>query len=121
MAAKGHKHRKHQHNEKEPSVAALCQGASCARMSELLPQLRFQAGQTGINCSCADFHAGVCFAPGCFPCAKACFDNPDIAAAPGPFGTGLLCSAGCAPCCQQAADPQRSPNSTCVLDAACET
>lgn len=99
----------------------LCQGPSCQRMSDLLPTLQFQAGGgPKIQCSCADFDAGACFAPGCFPCAKSCFADPEVAALPGPFGTGLLCSSGCLPCCQQAIDPQRAANSTCLLDAACQ-
>jgi len=93
-----------------------CAGVACKRMSDLLPQLRFKTDGDKVVCSCAEFTAGVCFAPGCFPCDKACFTGlPVLANAPGPLGTGLLCSSGCNPCCQQENDINRSPNSTCVL------
>jgi hypothetical protein len=94
----------------------LCTGASCQKMSDLLPQLRFKKESFKITCSCPDFFAARCFAPGCFPCDKACFkDQPDLAKDPGPFGTGLLCSQGCKPCCQKEGDPERAKNSTCKL------
>jgi hypothetical protein len=38
-----------------------------------------------------------------------------LANAPGPFGTGLLCSSGCFPCCQRVGDPSKVKNSTCDL------
>lgn len=85
-------------------------------MTDLLPQLRFATAGQKVVCSCADFTAGVCFAPGCFPCDKACFNGvPFLVNASGPLGTGLLCSSGCNPCCQTADDPNRSANSTCEL------
>jgi hypothetical protein len=66
----------------------------CKAMSDMLAQLEFQQGfGPRVNCTCAQFDAGVCFAPGCFPCARSCLPK-ELAALPGPFGTGLLCSSG---------------------------
>jgi hypothetical protein len=66
----------------------------CKAMSDMMAQLEFQPGfGPRVNCTCAQFEAGVCFAPGCFPCAKSCLSK-ELAALPGPFGTGLLCSSG---------------------------
>lgn len=90
----------------------------CKAVSDMMAQLEFQPGfGPKVNCTCSQFEAGVCFAPGCFPCAKSCFANapPELANLPGPFGTGLLCSTGCQPCCQAAADPNKAANSTCDL------
>jgi hypothetical protein len=87
-------------------------------MSDLLPQLGFAEGfGPKVQCSCADFFAGACFAPGCAPCDKACFSDPAVAKLPGPFGTGLLCSNGCTPCCQAPDDPDLYEFSTCELPA----
>lgn len=98
----------------------LCTGASCERMSDLLPQLRFRSKGQTVTCVCADFLKARCFAPGCFPCAKSCFLRaPQLAQEPGPFGTGLLCSAGCNPCCQKEGDPDKAANSTCTLVGDC--
>ncbi|KAF6259673.1 hypothetical protein COO60DRAFT_1512386 [Scenedesmus sp. NREL 46B-D3] len=92
----------------------------CKAMSDMMAQLEFQpAFGPRVNCTCAEFDAGVCFAPGCFPCAKSCLPG-DLADLPGPFGTGLLCSAGCNACCQARNDPDKSANSTCDLpDGGC--
>lgn len=101
---------------------ALCSGPSCARMSDLLPQLRFKTEGQKLTCVCADYMAARCFAPGCFPCDKSCFTaagQPLLALEPGPFGTGLLCSVGCQPCCQKDGDPDRPANSTCRLVGDC--
>jgi hypothetical protein len=101
--------------KRRKSPPAFCKGRTCRAMSDLLPTLAFAPGQGPVSCSCADFLAGSCFAPGCSVCDKACFANdPALARAPGPFGTGLLCSSGCEPCCQ---DPDLVPGSTCVLPA----
>jgi hypothetical protein len=98
----------------------LCTGPSCKKMSDLLPQLRFKSDGETVTCTCPDFLSARCFAPGCFPCAKSCFEGvPQLAADPGPFGTGLLCSIGCNPCCQKVGDPNRPSNSTCTLVGAC--
>lgn len=94
----------------------LCSGSSCRSMSVLLPQLRFKQLHKVLTCTCSDVLAARCFAPGCFPCDKSCFaDDPALANEPGPFGTGLLCSIGCYACCQAKNDPDRAPNSTCLL------
>jgi hypothetical protein len=112
-AAEAEKTRRHQHNTKPPP---LCSGASCQRMSDLLPQLQFRTPGQQVPCSCQQFSSGACFAPGCFPCNKSCFSAvPELAKAPGPFGTGLLCSSGCQPCCSKAGDPSRPANATCTL------
>lgn len=86
-------------------------------MSALLPQLRFKRRGYRIRCTCQDYEAGVCFAPGCFPCPRSCFTGADapLASLPGPLGTGLLCSTGCRPCCQRRSDPHKARNSTCDL------
>jgi hypothetical protein len=66
----------------------------CKAVSDMMAQLEFQPGfGPKVNCTCAQFEAGVCFAPGCFPCAKSCLPK-DLADLPGPLGTGLLCSSG---------------------------
>jgi hypothetical protein len=66
----------------------------CKAMSDMMAQVEFQPGfGPTVNCTCVQFDAGICFAPGCFPCAKACLPG-ELAALPGPFGTGLLCSSG---------------------------
>lgn len=98
----------------------FCAGASCQAMSDMLPTLAFAEGfGPKVQCSCRDFAAGSCFAPGCAPCDKACFsgDTAALAKQPGPFGTGLLCSSGCLPCCQAPDDPNMYEGSTCELPA----
>jgi hypothetical protein len=113
-ATVSHKHPRH---ARPPS---LCSGPSCKKMSYLLPQLRFKTDGQPVTCACPDFQAARCFAPGCFPCAKSCFTGlPQLAADPGPFGTGLLCSVGCNPCCQKEGDPDRPSNSACTLVGDC--
>jgi hypothetical protein len=99
------------------SRRGFCKGRSCQAMSDLLPTLAFAEGQGPVvECSCADYNAGSCFAPGCFPCAKSCFDGADkLAKMAGPFGTGLLCSSECLPCCQAPDDPDVFEGSTCAL------
>lgn len=103
--------------KKKKRPAPFCKGRTCQAMSDLLPTLAFAAGEgPTIFCSCADFDAGRCFAPGCSVCASACFDDvPWLRKLSGPFGTGLLCSEGCLPCCQAPDDPERVAGSTCEL------
>lgn len=101
-------------------VSPYCRGSSCAAMSALLPQLAFAEGAgPKVFCACADFLASRCFAPRCRPCEPSCFQGADAALAklPGPFGTGLLCSSGCLPCCQAPDDPNLFEGSTCELPA----
>jgi len=101
-----------------PPPGPWCKGPSCAAMSALLPQLAFADGfGPKVRCSCQDFKLGKCFAPGCFVCAKSCFTGVygPLARWPGPFGTGLLCSSGCTPCCQAPDDPELFAGSTCEL------
>jgi hypothetical protein len=101
---------------RKPRKPSLCQGHSCLSMSNLLPQMRLADASKPLQCACAEFSAGRCFAPGCFPCAPSCFaGNSELLRNPGPFGTGLLCSAGCLPCCQAADASSRASNSTCEL------
>lgn len=96
---------------------AFCRGSSCSRMSKLLPLLQFKDPQRRVRCTCPQFESGECFAPGCFVCPKSCFTGAlaPLARAGGPFGTGLLCSSGCFPCCQRSDDPDKVQNSTCDL------
>lgn len=109
---------KKRHGGKKAQRRRLCSGPSCKAMSDLLPQLAFADGfGPKVHCGCADFAAGRCFAPGCFPCDGACFTGEQraLAALPGPFGTGLLCSSGCLPCCQAPDDDDLYEFSTCEL------
>ena len=97
-----------------------CKGRSCKAMSDLLPTLAFADGEGPVvECTCADYDAGVCFAPGCSPCASSCFEGApngkQLAKMAGPFGTGLLCSSDCLPCCQAPDDPDLYEGSTCSL------
>eukprot|EP00775_Hariotina_reticulata_P012523 gene12523-biopygen14409 len=94
-----------------------CRGSSCSSMSDMLPRMQFKEPKRTVKCSCSRFTKGKCFAPGCFVCAKSCFigDLAFLANAPGPFGTGLLCSSGCLPCCQRVGDASKVKNSTCDL------
>lgn len=93
-----------------------CKGPTCLAMSNLLPNLTYAAGASVVTCSCADFSSGKCFAPGCAVCDRACFNgNKELLKNPGPFGTGLLCSSGCQPCCQ----PAPTNNGKCLLAAGC--
>lgn len=96
---------------------AFCDGPTCTAVSELLQNLEFKPGAgPAVECACPDFFEGRCFAPGCFPCAKECFEgDKELEDMPGPFGTGLLCSSGCFPCCQRRGDPSKVANSTCDL------
>lgn len=114
----GHGGGKKRHGGKKAQRRRLCSGPSCKAMSDLLPQLAFADGfGPKVQCGCADFAAGRCFAPGCFPCDGACFSGEQrgLAALPGPFGTGLLCSSGCLPCCQAPDDDDLYEFSTCEL------
>jgi hypothetical protein len=102
------------------SRRGACKGTSCAVMSALLPSLAFAEGAGPVvDCSCQDYAAGRCFAPGCFPCENSCFDGvPDgarLAKMGGPFGTGLLCSSDCLPCCQAPDDEELFEGSACAL------
>jgi hypothetical protein len=59
-------------------------------VTEFIPPSRIRAA--AINCSCADYCLGNCFAPLCAPCAAALFSGVrELCFAPGPLGTGLLC------------------------------
>ncbi len=86
------------------------------RVSALLPNTQLRPGAPPVACSCDDFRAGNCFAPGCQPCGPEC--NVPAAQGPlrpqrGPLGTGLLCAAGgCEACC---ADPAQVANTSCAL------
>jgi hypothetical protein len=100
------------------SRRGVCKGSSCKAMSDLLPSLVFAEGEGPVECSCEEYDAGTCFAPGCFPCKKECFDVPDgkrLSKMGGPFGTGLLCSSDCLPCCQSPDDKDLFEGSTCAL------
>ena len=48
----------------DPPPPLPCEGEACDRMTALLPKLRFKRRGYRIKCSCKDFEAGVCFAPG---------------------------------------------------------
>ena len=64
-------------------------------------------GAGPINCPCADFCSGRCFAPGCKICPASIWDNDEASCrSAGPLGHGLLCAPDNdqAPCC--------SPNGT---------
>jgi hypothetical protein len=84
-------------------------------MSQMLPTLTYAVGISPVTCSCTDFSAGKCFAPGCFVCDPACYGGNKELLKPGPFGTGLLCSSGCQPCCQ----PAPTNNGKCILASGC--
>ena len=59
-----------------------------------------------VQCACADFCSGMCFAPGCTPCQVKVWDGDEASCLdPGPLGAGLLCDG-------RTSDPCCSPNGT---------
>lgn len=62
-----------------------------------------------VQCKCADFCSGMCFAPSCEPCPSHIWTTEDDCLNPGPLGGGLLCLG-------QTTEPCCSPNGTaCTL------